>query len=166
MPGMEDRPPRLELLAVGFEPGTEYGGRILIELEQLERAEVLRVIDLLLFTEDEVTGALGGVAYRGTGGGSLVASLLGPPFSAAAADASAVQVAEPSATGLPVADLVDLVNGRPRGEAMAVVLIEHLWARALDRAIADAGGTPLLSRAVPWDAVAAAQQALGAAEPS
>jgi hypothetical protein len=160
MSGVGEGTARLELLAVGFEPGTEYRGRILRELEQLERAEVIRVVDLLLVTEDEVTGELGGVAYREDGGGSLVASLLGPPFSAAAADASAVRVAGPSGSGLPVGDLDDLVNERAAGEAMAVLLIEHVWARRLDRAITDAGGTPLLSRPVSTDAVALAQRSL------
>jgi hypothetical protein len=157
---VDDRPPRLELLAVGFDPGTEYRGRVLRELQQLESAGVVRVVDLLLLTEDERTGDLGGVEYREDGDGSLVAKLLGPPFDATAADSSAVRVVKPSGEALPVADLVHLASGRAAGEAMAVVLIEHLWARQLDRAIADAGGTPLLSRLVSAEDVASAQRSL------
>ena len=54
----------------------------------------------------------------------------------------------------PAGTLRRLGEGLEPGAAVAAVLVEHLWARALDDAVAHTGGTPLASELVDAAALA------------
>jgi hypothetical protein len=50
--------------------------------------------------------------------------------------------------GVPADAMRELGEGLEPGAAMAAVLVEHVWARALDTAVSRIGGTPVANRFV------------------
>jgi hypothetical protein len=95
------------------------------------------------------------VAVRGDGAGSLVASLIGLRLDPGERR-RATRRALSGAAGRTVHDLGAALQ---HGEAMAVVLVEHVWARALEDAVVRTGGTPGVSDVV--DATALAELSVG-----
>ena len=55
----------VQLLAVGFDPDARFEGRIMDELENLERHETIRILDLLFVGKDAETGDLLALDYQG-----------------------------------------------------------------------------------------------------
>jgi Family of unknown function (DUF6325) len=102
----------VSLLAVGFGPEAEFEGRIVAELERLERTGALRVVDLLFVHRVADSGEL-----------ETRSGIPGRPTVVSQAD-------------------VDEVSGAlGPGEAAGLVLIEHVWQGELEAAIAATGGT-------------------------
>ena len=46
-------PGPLQMIAVGFGPGADFGGRVLAEVDRLQGRGVLRLIDMLFVAKDE-----------------------------------------------------------------------------------------------------------------
>jgi hypothetical protein len=57
----------VEMLAVSFDAGVVFRGRIAEEIEKLETAGLIRVLDFLFLQKDPDTGALARVDYDGEG---------------------------------------------------------------------------------------------------
>ena len=55
----------VQLVAIGFPPEAEFEGRIMAELERLERHETIRILDLLFVGKDAETGDLLALDYQG-----------------------------------------------------------------------------------------------------
>jgi hypothetical protein len=143
-----------QLLAYRFGPDAQYEGQLVGALERLESGGALRVRDLLFVQRDAETGELAAVAMPGDGAGGIVAPLIGFRL-----DASERRRATGKALGGAAGDAVqDLGAALAPGEAMALVLVEHLWARVLEDAVARLGGTPVASEFV--DATALAELAI------
>ena len=70
----------VQLLAVGFDPDARFEGRIIYELESLERHETIRILDLLFVGKDAETGDLLALDYQGEEVGAIVGALLGFDF--------------------------------------------------------------------------------------
>src|SRR5829696_674666 len=70
----------VQLVAVGFTPEAEFEGKILDELERLERHETIRILDLLFVGKDAETGDLLALDYQGEELGAIVGALLGFEF--------------------------------------------------------------------------------------
>src|SRR5215212_6871886 len=70
----------VQLLAVGFDPDARFEGRIMEELESLERHETIRILDLLFVHKDAETGDLITLDYQGEELGAIVGALLGFEF--------------------------------------------------------------------------------------
>ena len=70
----------VQLLAVGFDADANFEGRIIDELENLERHETIRILDLLFVSKDAETGDLLALDYQGEELGAIVGALLGFDF--------------------------------------------------------------------------------------
>lgn len=134
----------IQLLAIGFGPDAPYQGQLMDELERLDGQGVVRVLDLLFLGQDRATGEVVALEYQGDDLGALVGALLQFEFVGADAPAAVVGAAVGEASvGISRAHLEQLLREAPPEVAMGLVLIEHVWARDLKRAIREAGGIPL-----------------------
>src|SRR5215213_8695586 len=70
----------VQLVAVGFGPDAEFEGRIMDELERLERHETIRILDLLFVGKHAETDDLLALDYQGEELGAIVGALLGFEF--------------------------------------------------------------------------------------
>jgi len=131
----------VQLLAIGFDPDANFEGRIMDELESLERHETIRILDLLFVGKDAETGDLLALDYQGEELGAIVGALLGFDFEGE--EPSEVSEIEGHAFGLSQTEIQDIAASLKPGSSAGFLLIEHVWARELKRAIRVAGGFPL-----------------------
>ena len=128
--------PATQLLAFGFSAGAKFEGQLVGALERLESGGALRILDALFVAADEATGELVAINLEGNTGG-LTAKLLDFRLDPAAR----LRTAEGSLES-------DLGKSLEPGSALVLVLIEHVWARAMEDAVARVGGTNLASEFV------------------
>ena len=134
----------VQLVAIGFSPEADFEGRIIDELERLESHETIRILDLLFVGKDAETGDLLALDYQGEDLGAIVGALLGFEFeNDGEPEGESTAGTEGHAFGLSQSEIYDMAASLDRGSAAGFVLIEHVWARDLKRAIRDAGGSPL-----------------------
>jgi uncharacterized membrane protein len=134
----------VQLVAIGFTPEANFEGRIMDELSRLERHEDIRILDLLFVHKDAETGDLITLDYQGEVLGSIVGALLGFEFEGNGerrTDSS--QEIQGHAFGLSQMEIQDIAASLDPGSSAGFLLIEHVWARELKRAIRDTGGFPL-----------------------
>jgi hypothetical protein len=155
--------PNVQLLAYRFDPGAEFEGQLLGALERIESGGTLRIREVLFVGRDPETGELLAVAARGRQQGSLVAPLLGfrlDPSERARATAKALRAYDRGAEPNPLRLLGEMLAP---GGAVAAVLVEHIWAHAIDDAVARTGGAALLSAFVAGTELAELSSELAAA---
>jgi hypothetical protein len=128
--------PATQLLAFGFSAGARFEGQLLGALERLESGGALRVVDALFVAADEATGELVAINLEGNTGG-LTRKLLDFRLDPAARHRTAEGSLEH-----------ELGKGLQPGSALALVLVEHVWARSMEDAVARVGGTTLASEFV------------------
>ena len=138
-------PGQAQLLVYGFAPGAQFEGRLVGAIERIESGGTLRVLDVLFVMRDADSGELVVTKQRGRGQGSLVAPLLG--FRLDAGERRRASEKALRADG-PAGTLRRLGEELEPGAAVAALLVEHVWVRALDDAVAQTGGTPLASELV------------------
>jgi uncharacterized membrane protein len=132
----------VQLLAVGFDPDARFEGRIMNELASLERHETIRILDLLFVGKDAETGDLLALDYQGEELGAIVGALLGFDFEGEQPSHEVSEI-EGHAFGLSQREIHGIAASLKPGSSAGFLLIEHVWARDLKRAIRDAGGFPL-----------------------
>jgi hypothetical protein len=137
---------RTQLLVYRFGPDAEFEGRLLGALERLESGGALRVLDTLFLHSDAETGELSAVSLHG-GGDRLVAPLLEFRLDPAARRKATRKVLRDGA-------VEQLAARLQPGSAIAAVLLEHVWAEALEDAVSRTGGTPLASEFIDATALA------------
>ena len=128
--------PSTQLLAFRFGPGTAFQGQLVGAIERLESGGALRVLDVLFVATDQDTGELTAINLQGKTSG-LTARLLDFRLDPAAQRRTDEQSPEN-----------DLGKTLEPGAALAVLLVEHVWARGLDDAVARLGGSTLASEYV------------------
>jgi hypothetical protein len=135
----------VQALVIGFGPEAKFEGRILEELERLEEAGTVRVLDLLFVRRDADTGDLLALDAQREDLGAIAGALLGFDFDADgdAERPRAEGQAGDGAYGLSREDLESVAASLEPGLAAGVLLIEHVWARDLKRAVREAGGVPI-----------------------
>jgi uncharacterized membrane protein len=131
----------VQLVAIGFAPEANFEGRIMDELSRLERHETIRILDLLFVHKDAQTGDLLALDFQGEGLGAIVGALLGFEFEGDLP--SDTQEVQSHAFGLSQREIEEIAASLDPGSSAGFLLIEHVWARNLKRAIRDAGGFPL-----------------------
>jgi hypothetical protein len=138
--------PRTQLLVYRFGADAEFEGRLLGALERLESGGALRILDVLFLRSDTETGELTAVTLHG-GGSRLVTPLL---------EFRLDPVARQRATRKALRDrtVEKLAGTLEPGAALAAVLVEHVWAGALEDAVSRTGGTALASEFVDATALA------------
>ena len=108
-----------------------------------EGGGALRVLDALFVGRDPETGELVAIDL-GAGADGTLAPLLGFRL-----DPAERRRATERALGAGAGEtLRELGEALEPGAAMAAVLVEHAWARALEDAVSRAGGTPLADKFV------------------
>jgi uncharacterized membrane protein len=134
----------VQLVAIGFLLEAEFEGRIMDELERLERHETLRILDLLFVGKDAETGDLLALDYQGEELGAIVGALLGFEFEGdAELNGGSTEVTKSHAFGLSRSEIQNRAASLKPGSSAGFLLVEHVWARDLKGAIRDAGGFPL-----------------------
>lgn len=141
---MSEKMGPVQLVAIGFSPDANFEGRIMDELSKLERQETIRILDLLFVHKDAETGDLLALDYQGEELGAIVGALLGFEFEGnGERQAESPQGIQGHAFGLSQREIEEIAASLDPGSSAGFVLVEHLWARELKRAIRDAGGSPL-----------------------
>jgi hypothetical protein len=134
--------PPTQLLLYGFAPDADFEGQLVGALERLESGGSLRILDALFVMRDAETGEFVAVDPKGRGGGGMVASLLEFRLDPAKRRQATERALGADAGGETLRELEKTLEP---GAAMAALLVEHVWARALEDAVARTGGTPLAS---------------------
>lgn len=134
---MSDAP--VQLLVYAFEPGAAFEGRLVGALERLEAGGALRVLEALFVHREPESGELTAIDIRGRGGGMTA------PLLSFRLDPSARKRATQKALAGSGGTLRELGEGLAPGAAIAAVLVEHTWARAVDDAVAASHGRRLVS---------------------
>lgn len=132
-----------QLLVYSFGSDASYEGLLLGALERLESGGTIRILDTLFLHRDRETGELSAIGVRGDGAGRIVAPLLGFRMDAAERRRATRRTLGEGTSGMSGAAVEQLGTALEPGAAIAAVLIEHVWAGALDDAVARTGGTPL-----------------------
>ena len=134
----------VQLVAIGFDPEAKFEGKIMAELANLERQQTIRILDLLFVHKEAETGDLLALDYQGEELGAIVGALLGFEFEGDGDEQPAdPQVVESHAFGLSGKEIEDMAASLEPGSSAGFLLVEHVWARDLKRAIREAGGFPL-----------------------
>ena len=127
----------LQLIALTFRLGADAESRLLAEVDRIEGRGVLRVLDLVFVAKGQ-DGTVEGLAVGDDEDfGSLLAGIA--PFGAENG-ASAAGNGTASEPGSGVAAVQALADSVEPGNAVAFLLVEHLWAGPLVDAVSAAGG--------------------------
>lgn len=132
----------VQLLAIGFDQDARFEGKIMDELANLERHETIRILDLLFVRKDAETGDLLALDYQGEELGAIVGALLGFDFEDEQPSHEVSEV-EGHAFGLSQEEIQGIAASLKPGSSPGFLLIEHVWACELKRAIRETGGFPL-----------------------
>ena len=135
----------VQLLAIDFGPGAKFEGRIMDELAKLERIETIRILDLLFVHKDAETGDLLALDYQGEDLGAIIGALLGFEFEGDEQPAGSTdgEMVESHAFGLSQREIEAMAASLEPGSSAGFLLVEHVWARDLKRAIRQTGGVPM-----------------------
>jgi len=145
-----EKPGPIQMLAIAFD-GNHFKGEILPELDRLKHEGIIRIIDLLLVRKDQDGRVSTWTATdlewdEATALGSYIGALAG---FGAAGPAGVERGAIAGAAELADGHLFDedtafrLTQALPNSMSAALVLIEHVWARALHDALDRADGIEL-----------------------
>ena len=132
-------PAPLQMIALTFRLDVDAESRLLAEVDQIEGRGVLRVLDMIVLAK----GQDGTIEELEVGNGEDFGSLLGgvSPFGAGNGSrltADGGTAGEPTGSG--VATVQALADSLEPGNAVALLLVEHLWAGPLVDAVSAAGG--------------------------
>ena len=128
-----------QLLLYGFASGAKFEGQLVGALERIESGGSLRILDALFATRDAETGEFVAVDLKGGGAGGWASRALDFRL-----DPTKRGQATERALGTNAEELLrELEKALEPGTALAAVLVEHVWARALEDAVSRIGGTPL-----------------------
>jgi hypothetical protein len=144
--------PAAQLLLYRFGPDAEFEGRLVGALQRIESGGVLQVLDAIFVRKDAETGELDAFAAHGDGAGRIV----GPMLDFRLDPAKRRRATERALAGDRAATVRRLAAELPHGEAMAAVLVEHVWATALEDAVARTRGTLVASEFVDKSALSEA----------
>ena len=144
----------VQLLNIGFEPGANFEGRIADELARLESDRTIRVLDLLFIGRDTDSNEIVVLEHQEESMGAIVGALLGLQLDG--------EKEQEHSFGFSEAEIEEMGAGLDPGGAAGLMLIEHVWARDLKRAVRDAGGRMLSQDFLTPETVAAAEPELAA----
>jgi len=124
----------MQLIAVGFEPRVDFVSTIIEEIDKLQGHGVLRLLDVLVLTMDD-DGSLTRLEIADEDFGELLiaGAQLDPADVFAMFEGRGVEVLQNVRAQALVQSLVP-------GSGLALILVEHQWARPLFDSIAGLGG--------------------------
>jgi hypothetical protein len=144
----------VQFIAVEFGPDANFEGKVIEELARLEQAETIRLLDLLFVHKDAESGDLVALDVQGEDLGGIIGALLGFEFEDDGETPSQGAGETDHAFGLSSEQIESIGANLPRGRSAATMLIEHVWARDLKKAIRDAGGVPVAEGFLTPEAIA------------
>jgi len=154
---VDDPAASTQLLLFGFGPDASFEGRLVGALERMESGGTLRVVDVLFIRREADTGELSAIGLQSHGAGGMVGPLIGFRLDER-------ERRRASARALLAEDVQALGRALAPGAAIAAVLVDHVWSRALADAFTSTGGTPLGRDFVQADSLSAvADRVLAAA---
>jgi uncharacterized membrane protein len=152
----------VQLMQVGFDPGANFEGRIADELARLEKERTIRVLDLLFVAKDPDSGELVVLEHQEEKMGAIVGALLGLKLDDDHSPDAGSEGGGEHSFGFTRAEIEEMGASLPPGGSAGLMLIEHVWARGLQRAIRDAGGRSLGESFLTPETVAAMEPKLAA----
>lgn len=154
----------VQLISIGFEPEANFEGRIVDELAALEKERTIRILDLLFIARDTESDEIVVLEHKGTESmGAIVGALLGLELDdQAVAPAAGAAPADEHSFGFTQADIQQMGAGLEPGGSAGLLLIEHVWARGLRKAVRDAGGRMLGDGFLTPETIAAVEPELAA----
>jgi hypothetical protein len=155
--------PNVQLLAFRFDAAAQFEGQLVGALERAESGGTLRIRDVLFIGRDPESGDLVAIAARGKGQGSIVSSLLGFRLDPTERGRSTERALRAYDRGDQPNSLRRLGETLQPGDAIAAILVEHVWAHAIDDAVERTGGDALLSTFVDGTEIAELTSELAAA---
>ena len=141
----------VQILAVGFREGARFEGRIAEQIEQLEQAGTIRVLDFVFLHRDEVTRALVRMDYEGPDRDGRVTMML----EGAANGEREPEHGSGGAFGVTSDDIREVAAALDPGTSAGFIIFEHVWARGLKQAITENNGIPFAEGFLTPEAVAA-----------
>jgi hypothetical protein len=144
----------VQLVSLGFEPGSDFEGRIADELAKLASDRTIRILDLLFVGRDPDSDEFVVLEHQEESMGAIVGALLGVRLEGAEE--------QEHAFGFTQAEIEQMAAGLEPGGAAGLLLVEHVWARDLKRAVRDAGGRMLDESFLTPETVAAVEPELAA----
>jgi hypothetical protein len=135
--------PTAQLFVYAFGADANFEGQLVGALQRLESGGGLRILDTLFLHRDAETGELSAIGARGDGAGRIVAPLLGFRLDQAERRRATERLLRDGTGGIPGAAVEQLGSTIEPGSAIAAVLVEHVWAEALEDAVSRTGGTAL-----------------------
>jgi len=152
----------VQLIAISFPPEANFEGRIMAELAKLEGSGTIRILDLLFVSKDAESGDLLALDYQGEDLGAIVGALLGFEFDEGAQPPVPATGDGGHSFGLSREEIEATGASLEPGQSAGFLLVEHVWARDLKRAIRDAGGVPVAEGFLTPEVVAAVGAELAA----
>jgi uncharacterized membrane protein len=153
----------VQLISIGFEPEANFEGRIVDELAELEKERTIRILDLLFIARDTDSDEVVVLEHQGTESmGGIVGALMGFEFEGEAAPPPRAPGGHEHAFGFSQEDIRQMGAGLEPGGSAGLLLIEHVWARKLRRAVRDAGGRLLGEGFLTPETIAAVEPELAA----
>ena len=129
----------LQMIALTFRLDVDAESRLLAEVDRIEGRGVLRVLDMVFLAKGQDGTVEGLEVGDGEDFGSLLAGI--SPFGTGNGDRPAAGNGAASASaGSGAATVQALADSLEPGSAVALLLVEHLWAGPLVDAVSDAGG--------------------------
>jgi exoribonuclease R len=136
-----------QLLVYGFPPGASFQGQLVGALERLESGGTLRVVDALFVVSDAESGEVAAIDLREHSASAALGRMLSFRLDERERRKATERALEADAVR-------DLAATLEPGAAVAALLVEHVWAGALEDAVARSGGAALLDRRVDAEALA------------
>jgi hypothetical protein len=153
--------PFRQLLTYRFGSDSRFEGQLVGALERIESGGAMRVLDALFVARAPETGDVTAVALSTDGSGGIIGQLLAFRLDERERQAATSRALE-GANGEAVHALADRLVP---GNAVAAVIVQHVWADALEDAVARIGGTGVANEFVDTDHVSdLADRLLTAAE--
>lgn len=140
--------PATQLFVFEFGPDASFEGQLGGALERLESGGTLRILEAMFIQRDAETAELLVIALHGDGAGGLIAPVLDFRLDPAVRRRATERALAAGTHGIPGEVLRELGGPLAPGGAMAAVLIEHVWAQAVQDAVAHSAGVPLVSEFV------------------
>jgi uncharacterized membrane protein len=144
----------VQLISLGFEPAANFEGRIADELAKLESDRTIRILDLLFVARDTDSDELVVLEHQEESMGAIVGALLGVRLDG--------EQEQEHSFGFTQGEIEEMAAGLEPGGAAGLLLVEHVWARDLKRAVRDAGGRMLGESFLTPETVASVEPELAA----
>jgi uncharacterized membrane protein len=144
----------VQLVSLGFEPGANFEGRIADELAKLASDRTIRILDLLFVGRDTDSDEIVVLEHQEENMGAIVGALLGVRLDG--------QEEQEHSFGFSQAEIEQMGADLEPGGSAGLLLVEHVWARDLKRAVRDAGGRMLGESFLTPELVASVEPELAA----